>query len=100
VFIFRRLKRNHESHGFILDSGTVANSIHYQVEIFHDDIHYICANDNCSPIAACKFLSKISVFMGGVGYHFEISKNLVDSILKNVCQVVDNFIKGFACCLH
>jgi hypothetical protein len=27
VFFFRRLKINHESHEFILDSGTVANSM-------------------------------------------------------------------------
>jgi hypothetical protein len=33
--------------------------IHYLDEIFQDDIYYICANENFSPIAACKFLSKI-----------------------------------------
>ncbi len=37
--------------------------IHYLFEIFQDAIYYIRANYKYSPIAACKFLSKISVFI-------------------------------------
>jgi hypothetical protein len=33
-------------------------------------------------------------FHAGVGHHFEICKNVVDSILKKFGQVVDNLLKG------
>jgi hypothetical protein len=39
-------------------------------------------------------------FPAGVGHHFEIGKNIGDSILKNFGQVVDYLKKGFACGLH
>jgi non-canonical (house-cleaning) NTP pyrophosphatase len=39
-------------------------------------------------------------FHAGVGHHFELSKKVVERILKNFGQVVDKLIKGFACVLH
>jgi hypothetical protein len=45
-------------------------------------------------------MSKIYSFHAGVGHHFEIYKNVVDSILKKCSQLVDEPHKGFAHGLH
>jgi hypothetical protein len=45
----------------------------YLVENFQDDIHFICANDNGSPIAHADLCQNFQ-FYAGVGHHFEFAK--------------------------
>jgi hypothetical protein len=56
-------------------------------------------NDNCSPIATCIFLSKISVLMLVLDILLKLGKCSGQHIQK-FGQVVDNLIKEFACGLH
>jgi hypothetical protein len=59
VFIFRRLKINHESHEFILDPGTVANkkdivnSFLFQVSAILQSL--VCADSEDSGLCAAWF---------------------------------------------
>jgi hypothetical protein len=49
--------------------------IHYLAANFQNGIHYIYAVGNCCPIAACKFLSKIPVFMWVVEINLKFARS-------------------------
>ncbi len=80
--------------------------IHYLAENFQNGIHYIYAIGKCCPIAACKFLSKILVFMWVVEISLKFARSsglLIENLqpgsgyLHEIISRVSNMFLPIAC---
>ncbi len=63
MFFFRRLKINHESHEFILDSGTVANTLFILVHSKQSHLFIESNGDNKGYITITKYVINITVLI-------------------------------------
>jgi hypothetical protein len=81
VFIFRRLKINHESHEFILDPGTVANSS--SVLYVLDMISWFPPPPSSSPLTGQWEDEKLCVYIHSLVYNLVRPKKTTEYFVQN-----------------